>query len=120
MRYWILHCFRGANWRCHLFSALGLALLFGSFLYGRFAVTENAHDTIWALYALGSPEEDLTSGLLPAVEAAWEAETGQELAIEAIMSDQLSLEDLAGVERLRNARQVIVIIEETSSVPANP
>ena len=120
MRYWILHCFLGANWRCHLFSALGLALLVGSFLYGRFAVTEAPHDTIWALYALGSPEQDLTSHVLPAVEAAWEAETGQDLAIESFVSDQLSLEDLAELEALRNARHVILIIEETPSVPASP
>ena len=71
-----------------LFTALVLVIIY----YVREAIIANAQPPIKLIvFAFSTQEEVLTEGILPAFERAWEAETGQEIEVEAVFGPSASL-----------------------------
>lgn len=120
MRIWLIRCIQDYDRRCRVGSILGLALLFGSLVYGRMLLAETPKKADWVLYAISSQEEDLVQNVLPAFEAAWEAGTNEDLLIESILTPsgmeavQVSLETLAEMAESGNAQHVIVILGKSA------
>jgi ABC-type sulfate transport system substrate-binding protein len=71
-----------------LFTALVLVIIY----YGREAIIANAHPPIKLIvFAFSTQKEVLTEGIIPAFERVWEAETGQEIEVEAVFGPSASL-----------------------------
>jgi sulfate transport system substrate-binding protein len=93
-------------------SILGLALLIAVVIYGRMALSGSPTPVRLVVYAFSTQEEVLTQSIFPAFEAAWEAETGQDLVIEGVfgasgtLAGQINLGAPADVALFSNAQHV--------------
>lgn len=80
----IVRCIRDSDWRCRVGRMLGLAMLIAVVIYGRIALSDSPTPLRLEVYAFSTQEELLTQNVFPAFEAAWEAETGQDLVITGV------------------------------------
>ena len=112
MRQLVVRCIRDRDWRCRVGSVLGLALLIVVVIYGRIVLSGSPPPIHLVVYAFSTQEEVLTHSIFPAVEAAWEAETGQDLIIEGVfgpsatLAGQINLGAPADVALFSNAQHV--------------
>ena len=112
MRHLVVRCIRDRDWRCRMGSALGLALLFAVVIYGRIVFSSTPTPLRLVVYAFSTQEEVLTQSIFPAFEAAWKAETGQDLTIEGVfgpsgtLAGQITLGAPADVALFSNAQDV--------------
>jgi ABC-type sulfate transport system substrate-binding protein len=101
------------NWRRLASWGLGATLLIIVAFYGGRAVLSQSNAPVrLVIYAFSTQEEVLTQSILPAFEAAWEAETGRDLTIEAVfgpsgtLAGQINLGAPADVALLSNEQHV--------------
>jgi ABC-type sulfate transport system substrate-binding protein len=102
-----------SNWRRLAGWGLGAILLIIVAFYGSRAVFSDSNAPVrLVVYAFSTQEEVLTQSILPAFEAAWEAETGRDLTIEAVfgpsgtLAGQINLGAPADVALLSNEQHV--------------
>jgi ABC-type sulfate transport system substrate-binding protein len=112
MKHLVVRCIRDKDWRCRVGSALGLALLIATVVYGRITMANAPTRVRLVVYAFSTQEELLTQSIFPAFEAAWEAKTGQDLIIEGMfgpsgtLAGQINLGAPADVALFSNAQHV--------------
>jgi ABC-type sulfate transport system substrate-binding protein len=113
MRQLVIRCIRDKDWRCRMGTVLALALLFAVVIYGRIALSGSPTPLRMVVYAFSTQEEVMTHSIFPAFEEAWEAETGQDLAIEGVfgpsatLAGQINLGAPADVVLFSNAQDVM-------------
>jgi ABC-type sulfate transport system substrate-binding protein len=113
MKQLVVRFVRDRDWRRRAGSALGLALLFVVVIYGRIVLSGAPTPLRMVVYAFSTQEEILTQSIFPAFEEAWEADTGQDLAIEGVfgpsgtLAGQINLGAPADVALFSNAQDVI-------------
>ena len=84
MRGAIVRCIKDRDWRCRVLGTLALALLAAVVVYGRIVRSATPRPSHLVVYAFSTQEEMLTQGIFPALEEAWEAETGEDLTIDGL------------------------------------
>jgi sulfate/thiosulfate transport system substrate-binding protein len=98
--------------RRQVVGALAIVLLVAAVVLGRYMMTREPSSVRLVVYGFSTLEEVLTQSLLPSFEAAWEAETGRELTIEAVfgpsgtLAGQINLGAPADVAVFSNAAHV--------------
>jgi ABC-type sulfate transport system substrate-binding protein len=112
MRHLVVQCIRDKDWRCRVGSALGLALLILTVVYGRITMAKTPTRVRLVVYAFSTQEEVLTQEIFPAFEQVWEAKTGQDLTIDGVfgpsetLAGQINLGAPADVALFSNAQHV--------------
>jgi sulfate transport system substrate-binding protein len=112
MKHLVVRCIKDRDLRCRLGSALGLGLLIATVVYGRIIMANAPEQVRLVVYAFSTQEAVLTQCIFPAFEEAWEAETGQDLAIEGVfgpsgtLAGQINLGAPADVALFSNAQHV--------------
>jgi sulfate transport system substrate-binding protein len=112
MKNFLTRCIKDRDWRCRAGSVLGLALLIAVVVYGRITLSGARVPIRLVVYAFSTQEEVLSQHIFPTFEAAWEAETGQELTIEGVfgpsgtLAGQINLGAPADVALFSNAQHV--------------
>lgn len=92
--------------------ALGIVLLVAVTLYGRVILAGEQEPVRLVIYAFSTQEEALTQRILPDFEQAWQAETGQDLIIEAVfgpsgtLAGQINLGAPADIALVSNIQHV--------------
>jgi ABC-type sulfate transport system substrate-binding protein len=112
MKHLVVRCIKDRDWRCRVGSALGLALMIVTVVYGRITMATAPTRVRLVVYAFSTQEEVLTQRIFPAFEEAWEAETGQDLTIEGVfgpsgtLAGQINLGAPADLALLSSAQHV--------------
>jgi sulfate transport system substrate-binding protein len=112
MRKWIARCITDRDWRCRVGSALGLALLIATVVYGRIVMSDSPNPASMVVYAFSTQEEVLTQSIFPAFEETWMAQTGQDINIEGVfgpsgtLAGQINLGAPADVALLSHSQHV--------------
>jgi ABC-type sulfate transport system substrate-binding protein len=112
MKHLVVRCLRDRDWRCRVGSAIGLALMIVTVVYGRITMANAPQRVRLVVYAFSTQEEVLTQSIFPAFEEAWEAETGGELTIDGVfgpsgtLAGQINLGAPADVALFSNAQHV--------------
>lgn len=108
----VVRCLRDRDWRCRVGTAVGLAMLITTVIYGRIAIANAPKKIRLVVYAFSTQEEVMTQDIFPAFEKAWEAETGDDLTIEGVfgpsgtLAGQINLGAPADVALFSNAQHV--------------
>ena len=108
----IVQCIRDRDWRCRAGSAVGLALIIATVVYGRITMAGSPTEVRLVVYAFSTQEEVLTQSIFPAFEELWEAKTGQDLTVEGVfgpsatLAGQINLGAPADVALFSNAQHV--------------
>jgi sulfate/thiosulfate transport system substrate-binding protein len=98
--------------RRQIVGVLAIVGLAAAVLLGRLILTREPRSVRLVVYGFSTLEEVLTQSLLPAFEAAWEAETGRDLTVEAVfgasgtLAGQINLGAPADVAVFSNAAHV--------------
>ena len=105
--------FKGGRWRRPGSWLLGSALLaIVAFYAFQALVVDPRRPVRLVIYAFSTQEEVLTQGILPAFEQAWEAETGRDVRLEAVLgasgtlAGQINLGAPADIALFSNAEHV--------------
>lgn len=98
--------------RWQLGLALAVLLLGAATVYGQVRLASGEGPVRLVVYAFSTQEEVLSQGILPAFEAAWEAETGRDLTVQGIfgpsgtLAGQINLGAPADVAIFSHAQHV--------------